>query len=107
MRAKVCTGMAQGACLLMAGEGGGISVRAGTWIIQQPVGMYWLSPCWQGRNGGTGGATRASEQLHMHCALWSSAGASVEMGTRTWCWSLLGSQQRCWCKEAAGACMHR
>lgn len=42
---------------------------------QWPVGMYWSSLCWQGRNKGTGGATHAVEWLHTYCALWNSVGA--------------------------------
>lgn len=64
-----------GCVLLMAAEVGGIFICAGTWITQQPVGRYWSSLCWQGRNEGMGGATRAVEWLHAYCALQNSVGA--------------------------------
>lgn len=63
-----------GACAAVAGDVGGIFMCAGTWVAQQPVGIYWSSLCWQGGNKDTGGTTHAMERLHTYCALWNSAG---------------------------------
>lgn len=95
-----------GCMLVMAGEVGGISVCAGMWITQ-PVGMYWSSLCWQGRNEGIGGTTLV---LWSGCTRIVHCGTllehAVEMGTQMWWRSLVVSQQRCWCEEAVGACRH-
>lgn len=98
-----------GCVLLMAAEVGGILISAGTWITQQPVGMYWSSLCWQGRNEGMGGATCAAEWLHMYCGLWNSAGARSGDGQTPVdvVGSLVVSQRSCWCEEVVRACMHR
>lgn len=69
--------------LLMAGELGGIlCVQVGFLYVREqwPVGIYWSSLCWQGRNEGTGGATHAVEWLHTYCALWNSVGARAGDG---------------------------